>query len=147
MEKLNLEVVRMTSTTGDDAGKCSERDHKLNGIRYVESKLLRDVFRISPAASEKGSGMNDDDLSQVMRFFKDRIGKNFKKYCSSCSNKLRKNDSDTVFGAWKRAQERQQLEAWTEQVARQPKTLHGPSNDPTRALIAKFEEASFCADV
>jgi hypothetical protein len=77
VEKLNLEVVRMTSTTGGNVGKCSERDHKLNGIRQVESKLLMAAFRISPAASEKGSGMNDDDISQVMRFFKDRIGKNF----------------------------------------------------------------------
>jgi hypothetical protein len=130
VEKLNLEVVRMTSTTGDDAGKCSERDHKLNVIRFVESKLLRDVFRISPTASEKGSGMNDDGISQVMRFFKDRIGKNFKKYCSPCSNKLRKNDSDAVFGAWKRAQERQQPEARAEQVAQHSKTLHGPSQRP-----------------
>ena len=69
VEKLNLEVVRMTSPVGPTRANVKNVITKLNGIRHVESELLRAALRKSPPADEKDSDITTNDVNQVVRFF------------------------------------------------------------------------------
>jgi hypothetical protein len=119
VEKLNLEVVRMTSPTGPTRENVQKVITKLNGIRHVESELIRATLRNSPPSHEKDSDLVDDDIRRTVRFFKDRIGKNFEEFCSKLPNRLGTKNSDAVINSWKKVQERENLEEWLRRVAQQ----------------------------
>jgi hypothetical protein len=119
VEKLNLSVVKMTTPVGPTRANVQNIITKLNGIRHVESELLRAALRTSSPADGKDSDITDNDVNQVVRFFKDRIGKYFEEVCSQVPNKLGKKNSDAVINSWEKVQKPENLEAWVRRAAQQ----------------------------